>query len=296
MLKIFNHYVLICMLAVAVGVALGAPMATAMDYANADGTPVDTAIAPTAPQGSFDTSSETEPPEEALSRIPENLPVAEQSQEPTWPAYEVPIEAESSVTPASSTGGNISKTAATQTAIPGSHPKVTEGVLHHFRNFSGERSVKNLVDLFKINQAGIVQNPAIAVSDGITPFVVRLDSALLGATPTFSFRGAHLETLRQLSDGSWELQAIPQKDKYLVYLSLNSGTEMFDIPLTVIPPNIKTEGAVSFSESHVAALLAATEGKEGKLVFDMNHDGKQDYLDDYILIGHYLLNLAIPSR
>jgi hypothetical protein len=45
---------------------------------------------------------------------------------------------------------------------------------------------------------------------------------------------------------------------------------------------------LSFSEAETSAFLK-DQGAE-KPMFDLNRDGKHDYIDDYIYTGHYLLN------
>lgn len=236
-------------------------------------------------------ASEPVPPDEVPPvTTPEDT--GKEPAEAAWPSYEA---TQDTVSPETRTSDRIEspKDSTPGVAVTGKHLKNIEGILQRFRNFTGERTVQNLVALYETNtaMAGVTQSPAIAVSDGITPLTIRLDPAVSGIAPTFSFRGANLESLHQFPDGTWELQAIPQKGKSLVYLSIKSGTEMVDLPLTVIPVPQLTEAHVAdlFSESRVASLLA-TGGGMSKMAYDLNADGKQDYLDGYILIGHYLLN------
>ena len=70
------------------------------------------------------------------------------------------------------------------------------------------------------------------------------------------------------------------------------GSEQADISLVVIPPldAAVNKATQSLSEKGINALLAKGQSK-GKLVYDLNSDGHQDYLDDYILVAHYLLKM-----
>ena len=264
--------------------------AVAVDFVTADGT----VIVTDAPQHDAGTSSESVPPEDVPSENSENPPVAEQPQEPTWPIPETTGDADPPVSSEPVTAGSMDRVGV-QGAVSGKGIKNIHSPLQLFRDFTGERTLKNLTKLFDahvMQQAGIVQIPAIAVSDGGASVDVRLSSAVSGVAPTFSFRGANLKTLQQLPDGTWELQAIPQKGKCVVYLSINSGDELVDLPLTVILPASASfaQSTGQFSESSVAALLTAADRKTDEIFYDMNVDGKQDFLDDYILVGHYLLN------
>ncbi|OGT98612.1 MAG: hypothetical protein A2X80_04430 [Geobacteraceae bacterium GWB2_52_12] len=270
--------------------------AVAVDFVTADGT----VIVTDAPQHDAGTYSESVPPEDVPADIPENPPVAEQPKEPAWPIHET-TRADPPVSSEPVTAGSVDRSGI-QGAVSGKGIKNIHSPLQLFRDFTGERTLKNLIRLFDahlMQQAGVVQIPAIAVSDGSSSVDVRLNSAVFGVAPTFSFRGANLKTLQQLPDGTWELQAIPQKGKCVVYLSIKSGDELVDLPLTVIPPAIASfaQSTGQFSESSVIGLLAAVNRKTDKIFYDMNVDGKQDYLDDYILIGHYLLNRTmIPPQ
>ena len=261
--------------------------AVAVDFVTADGT----VIVTDAPQHDAGTYSESVPPEDVPS---ENPPVAEQPQEPAWPIHETTRQADQPVSSEPVTAGSMDR-AGVQGAVSGKGIKNIHPPLQLFRNFTGERTLKNLTKLFDahlMQQAGVVQIPAIAVSDGSASVDIRLNSSVSGVAPTFSFRGANLKTLQQLPDGTWELQAIPQKGKCVVYLSINSGDDLMDLPLAVIPPASVSfaQSTGQFSESSVAALLTSADKKTDKIFYDMNVDGKQDFLDDYILIGHYLLN------
>lgn len=265
--------------------------ALAVDFVTADGT----VIVTDAPQhdADADASSESVPPEDVPSDSPDNPPVAE-PQEPAWPVPETIPEADLPVSSVPVTAGFANRSGI-QGAVSGKGIKNIHSPLQLFRDFTGERTLKNLTKLFDahpMQQAGVDQIPAIAVSDGSSSVDVRLNSAVSGVAPTFSFRGANLKTLQQLPDGTWELQAIPQKGKCVVYLSIKSDDQLMDLPLTVVPPPSVSfaQSTGQFSESSVAALLAAVDKKTDKIFYDMNVDGKQDYLDDYILIGHYLLN------
>lgn len=172
--------------------------------------------------------------------------------------------------------------------------KAVEMPLQRFRAFKGARTVKVLAPLFDAGAAAkkdVVQVPDIAVSDGKNMVTVKIELAASGMVPNFSLRGANLKSIRPISDRIWELDALPQKGKSDVHLSVLLGSERVDIPLVVIPPLDPelVKQTQDLSEAGVNALLAKAEPKPGKLQYDMNSDGRQDYIDDYVLVAHYLL-------
>lgn len=179
--------------------------------------------------------------------------------------------------------------------------KAVEMPVQRFRAFKGARTVKGVAPLFGAGAAGrkdVIQVPDIAVSDGKKIVTVKIELAVSGMVPNFSLRGANLKAIRPITDKVWELDALPQKGKFDVHLSVLLGSERVDIPLVVIPP---LDPAViretqDLSEAGVNALLAKAEPKSGKPPYDMNSDGRQDVIDDYILVGHYLLKKQKNSQ
>jgi hypothetical protein len=170
-----------------------------------------------------------------------------------------------------------------------------ETPIQRFLNFKGVRTLKNLAALFDVQKAvaaGLNQTPAIAMSDGKSRFTVKLELAASGVTPNFTFKGANLKSIMPVSETAWELGALPQKGKLDVQLAILVGNEQVVLPLVVVPPldAAVLKEAQGLSEAGVDAMLAKVDVKATKPVYDLNADGKQDLLDDYILVAHYLLN------
>ena len=179
-----------------------------------------------------------------------------------------------------------------KSAVAHSALKSSQGVLDRFRTNTGKRTLKLLVKLFDesaLHEAGIVQVPAIAVADGKSPVTVSIDLAKVTDTPSFSLRGANLKGIRRLANNKWELAAMPQKGKTDVRLSILLKGESAEIPLVAVPPLIQSGiPLVALSEAALDGVLAKPL-KNNKPAYDLNSDAKQDYLDDYILIAHWLL-------
>jgi hypothetical protein len=171
--------------------------------------------------------------------------------------------------------------------------KSTQSVLERFQAYKEARTLKRLSALFDdsaMRAAGITQLPAMVVSDGKSRLKITVDLGKNTDTPSFSLKGANQKSLKRVADGKWELEALPQKGKADVRLSIILKGERIEMPLVVIPPLGQTfvREFDAMTEAGVDSLLAKPV-KNNKPVYDLNSDAKQDYLDDYILIGHWLL-------
>lgn len=166
-------------------------------------------------------------------------------------------------------------------------------VLARFREYEGLRTLKGFAALFdgdEAKTAGIVQSPSIVVSDGKAIMAVAIELSNVTDTPSFSLKGANQKSVRQISESKWELNVLPQKGKSDVRLSIILNGKRTEIPLVVVPP-LNRDAAHRMDVLSVAELnrLLANPLKNNKPAYDLNSDGKQDYIDDYILIAHWLL-------
>lgn len=180
----------------------------------------------------------------------------------------------------------------TKSASTRSLLKSNQSVLDRFRTYKDIRTVKQLSTLFDVStlhSAGIVQTPAIIVTDGKSLVTVSIDLANLADTPSFSLKGANQKSIRRISDKGWELDALPQKGKSDVRLSIILKGERIEIPLVAVPPLNHTGTALSALSITALDALLAKPLKNNIPVYDLNSDGKQDYLDDYILVAYWLL-------
>jgi len=173
--------------------------------------------------------------------------------------------------------------------------------VHRFSSFKGARTLKNLEQLFddvSARAAGFAQTPAIAVSDGKNRFSIKLGLAVAGVVPNFTLKGANLKSIKPLTDKVWELSVLPQKGKSDVLLTVLVGSERAQVPLLVVPSLdiVVAKDSDGLSEAGVNALLAKAGTKTDKPVYDLNNDGKQDFLDDYILVAHYLRHKQMQQK
>ncbi|MDO9309095.1 MAG: cohesin domain-containing protein [Deltaproteobacteria bacterium] len=172
-----------------------------------------------------------------------------------------------------------------------------ESVAERFRVYKGTRTLKGFSELFEVasyKAAGVEQTPAIAVSDGKKMITVRVTLPASSAVPGFSLKGANLKGLRSLSDRLMELDALPQKGKLDVRMAIEIQKAVAEIPLIVVPP--VSGGIVGLSDQDLEKLLAKADARNKALIYDLNDDGNQDYLDDYILVAHWLLIKQVEKK
>lgn len=210
------------------------------------------------------------------------------SQSESLQQYSQPSSAELNETASSVVTSDSSK----KTVLPELKLHSIQGVLARFRDYQGPRTLKGFTLLFAESEgkaAGIVQMPAMIVSDGKSLVTVTIVLPSEADSPVFSLKGANQKAIRRISGNKWELDALPQKGKIDVRLSIILKGERIVFPLVVVPPlNPVETGLAALSASALDTLLAKPL-KNKKPAYDVNLDGTQDYLDDYILVAHWLL-------
>ncbi|MEI6207427.1 MAG: cohesin domain-containing protein [Desulfuromonadales bacterium] len=154
-----------------------------------------------------------------------------------------------------------------------------------FRTFAGEKSPPLLAALF-VNEVAttIRQQPAIVVSDGVTTATIRVELPPSSTSPNFALNGAkHVSIRKEQGDGTWVIEVLPHGNAVRATVTILSGNSSIDYPLTVVPP----VHGMKFSDTDFETFLKDSGSPKPK--FDLNGDGKHDYIDDYIYTGHYLL-------
>lgn len=167
---------------------------------------------------------------------------------------------------------------------------VYPGVLERFREYGGEKSSKAFIALFKQPvMPSIKQNPSVFIADGTTVLEVLVELPERGSqAPNFALRGASLQSLRKQGDNTWMIKAVPESGRVDAVLTVVNGENIVDYPFTIAPRvdvNLDKKGAVDEADF---ALFLATAGAGKAPSFDLNGDGRRDYLDDYIFTANYL--------
>ncbi|MBT0653969.1 cohesin domain-containing protein [Geomobilimonas luticola] len=168
---------------------------------------------------------------------------------------------------------------------------VAKGVLAKFRDFKGERTPKALQELFKPEEGtSYRQQPPVALSDGVTAVKVRVAvPATAKNAPNFALKDAKLVSLRRDADGAWVVEAKPAKGVFAATVIMLLDGAVTEMPVVVAPPTDITVvmPGVAPTEAEFSQFLKE-RGTDKAPRFDLNKDGKRDYLDDYIFTANYL--------
>lgn len=183
--------------------------------------------------------------------------------------------------------------AAPEVALPpAASVKRIQSVLESFRLFAGERTVSNLIALFSRESAAYFrQVPAIMIADGQASLKVFIADVKGDQAPNFAFNSARFVSLKRAADGEWEIEVRPEKDAASPSVSVLSENLLQEFPLTVTP-----RAEVALLKSGVPAeadfqLFLKERGTASAPRFDLNGDGRRDYLDDYIFTANYLVRM-----
>jgi len=166
------------------------------------------------------------------------------------------------------------------------------------KGYAGERTPAALTALFKpVAGQKVRQEPPVAVSDGESTVSLLVELPLnLKDTPTFSFRNAGMLSLEQAADGSWEIGLLPKKHTLEARITVSFDGGFIIYPLVVSPP---IDPALLMLDGSVEAAFSQflkQQGSDRDPRFDLNGDGRFDYLDDYIFTAHYLAARQKPVR
>ena len=164
------------------------------------------------------------------------------------------------------------------------------GVLGRFRQFQGEKSPKALLALFK-NGEDIVQEPSVALSDGsnrIKLFVGQHSPE--NQAPNFILKGAKLISVRAAKNSGWVIELLPDKGVYDANVTVSDDSLVKVIPLTVAP-SLPAKSGIGLKGKLTEAdfnLFLKKRGTDKAPRFDLNGDGKRDYIDDYIFTANFI--------
>lgn len=165
-----------------------------------------------------------------------------------------------------------------------------KSVLDRFAEFRGKKGLAELTSLFeRTGREGIVQEPAIAISDGKAPVTVTLEVQSAGVhAPDFSVTDAKLVALRKAGEKSWVITALPNEGTWQASLILRQGSGKVEFPL-VVAPSIRIEKGINEKnfcaalEKYVAAQAAGQKWERGL---------SRRHLHEYIFIANYLAKLS----
>lgn len=173
-----------------------------------------------------------------------------------------------------------------------------KSVLERFREFKGDKTPKSLIALFETAALeGIRQEPAIALADGTTKVNVFIELTTKGReAPNFALKGAKLISLKMAGENSWVIEVLPTKRVYEATITVLHNGSVTEIPLTVAPPmDANIDSAGDLTEANFIHFLKE-RGTAKVPAFDLNHDGKRDYIDEYIFTANYIVKRGATKK
>ncbi|MCM0082031.1 cohesin domain-containing protein [Geomonas sp. Red32] len=194
--------------------------------------------------------------------------------------------AQTASTPPSDQQENAAKPAPQQVY----HARQLVSVLERFRLFTGEKTPENLMALFRPeNSATFIQTPAVAIADGKSTVILTITGVPGDRAPNFSFTSAHYVALDRTGDGEWEIEVRPDQGAVTASVTMLHGGVVQEFPLTVAP-KVELAAAKQGAAPSEAdfALFLKERGTPTAPKYDLNGDGKRDYIDDYIYTANYL--------
>lgn len=177
-------------------------------------------------------------------------------------------------------------------ATPTRNVHAHTSVLDRFREFKGNASLEKYVSFFEQDMLlGYRQDPVVALSGGKS--TVRLTFISIPGKRNASetaLAGGQLVSLAKDPEQSntWIAEIQPARGEISAHFSIPQTDIIIVYPLTIAPKaNIDLDGSGSVTKADFDLFLKE-RGSVKKPRFDLNADGKRDYIDDYIFTANYV--------
>jgi hypothetical protein len=168
--------------------------------------------------------------------------------------------------------------------------KMFPSVLERFKDFKGEKTPKALMALFSMQDNEVKQDPPIVISNGKATVKIILKLNSKGEDNNFLLDGVSLVSLKNNEKDMWTVELLPDSKAYEATISVPRNNQLYVIPLTVAPPLYVNIG---FSAGRLTEadfkLYLKEKGTVKAPRFDLNGDGRRDYIDDYIFTANYIV-------
>lgn len=162
-------------------------------------------------------------------------------------------------------------------------------VLDRFKAYKGEMTSQALLALFTPDEkATAKQEPAILFADGKANLKVTILNPQGKQAPNFALKKAKLVSLKMNPDSAWVVVAKPAKDAYEASITMLVDEAAVEIPLTLAPKvdvDLDKSGKVDDSDFK---LFLKERGSDKAPKYDLNKDGRRDYIDDFIFTANFL--------
>ena len=167
-----------------------------------------------------------------------------------------------------------------------------KSVLDRFREYKGARTAKALTALFEQDKkAPFRQEPAVLLPDGAATVKVyfSLDVSAEG-TPELAMIAGTLLSLKR--DGgkpdAWVAGIRPAKGESAAQLIVAGSDTALEIPLALAPKvNVDLDKSAKVTAADFSLFLKK-RGTQKAPAFDLNNDGRRDFVDDYLFTANYL--------
>jgi len=170
-------------------------------------------------------------------------------------------------------------------------PKPIVSVVERFRVAEGEKSVQSLTALFRLDPADtFTQIPSIGIADGKATVTLLIAMETGERAPNFAFNASRYVSLHRTAEG-WEIEARPDQGVVKAGVTMLYNGLIQEFPLTVAPKAQLVPGKPRPVTEADFQLFLKDRGTESAPKFDLNRDGRRDYLDDYIFTANYLLQM-----
>lgn len=202
-------------------------------------------------------------------------------------------------TTASSQAGESGKSTPEEKKAPVEKKSIVfPSVAERIKAFQDRPTMEKLVAAFVLaKDLPYLQSPRIVLTDGKTSVSVTVSLGDDGKeTPTFALDHGKLLSLKQNEEGEWLVEVLPSQNANDAALTVSLGESVARIPLTVAQPlTAKQLGDLKpISEKSFGQFLKE-RGTKDLPRYDLNGDGKRDYLDDYIFAANYLAQREASS-
>jgi hypothetical protein len=170
-------------------------------------------------------------------------------------------------------------------------------VLQAFHDFTGDENPQALTALFEsVTTPGVTQIPPVVLTDGKTPAKLSIQApAVDKPVSSFYLKNAKLVSLN-MDGAAWVVEVLPDRDVYEASVTVQSNGTTTEIPITVAPPMGTDAGSAIGPDEKEFTMFLKERGTEKAPMFDLNKDGKRDYIDDYIFTANFLVKRNITPQ
>ncbi len=165
-------------------------------------------------------------------------------------------------------------------------------ILDRFRDYKGKRTPEAFIALFEQDSPSWCrQEPPVALADGRKAVRVTFISGPGERTSAdVAVIGARLISMKKDPDNTntWIVEVVPNRGEYRASIGVSQSGGTMVCPLTTAP-NIASDPTRSKAMTKTEFLRYVNErGTASVKQYDVNKDGKLDYIDDYIMTANYL--------